>query len=119
VDLRIDPRDRTPAGEQLRRQLIDRIRSGALPPAAKLPTVRGLANQLGIAPGTVAKVYRDLEQDGLLETNGRNGTLVSTSSEDPVQRQAQEAAIAYADRVRSLGLGADEALDLVRAALQR
>jgi DNA-binding transcriptional regulator YhcF (GntR family) len=118
VDLRIDPRDRTPAGEQVRRQLVDRIRSGALPPAAKLPTVRGLANQLGIAPGTVAKVYRDLEQDGLLETNGRNGTVVA-SSEDPVQRQAQDAATAFADRARALGLHADEALALVRAALER
>ena len=117
MDIRIDPRDRTPAGEQLRRQLVERIRSGALPPTAKLPTVRGLANLLGIAPGTVAKVYRDLEQDGLVETNGRNGTLVS-SSEDPVKRQAQEAATAYVDRARSLGLSAAESLALVRDALE-
>jgi DNA-binding transcriptional regulator YhcF (GntR family) len=116
VDVRIDPRDRTPAGEQLRRQLLDRIRSGALPPSAKLPTVRGLANQLGIATGTVAKVYRDLEQEGVIETNGRFGTIVASSA-DPVLRQAEQAAQAYADRVRALGLGAEEAVALLRTAL--
>jgi DNA-binding transcriptional regulator YhcF (GntR family) len=116
VDVHIDPRDRTPAGEQLRRQLLDRIRSGALPPSAKLPTVRGLANQLGIATGTVAKVYRDLEQEGVIETSGRNGTVVA-SSVDPVLRQAEQAAATYAERVRALGLTTDEAVALLRTAL--
>ena len=117
MDIKIDLADRTPASEQLRRQLLQRIKSGALPAHAKLPTVRGLAAQLGIAPGTVAKVYRDLEQDGLLETNTRNGTTVAGSA-DPIAHQGQLAAAAFAERIRSLGLGTEEALNLARAALE-
>jgi DNA-binding transcriptional regulator YhcF (GntR family) len=117
MDIKIDLADRTPAGEQLRRQLLQRIKSGALPASSKLPTVRGLAAQLGIAPGTVAKVYRDLEHDGLIETNTRNGTTVVGAS-DPISHQGQLAAAAFAERARALGLGTEEALSLVRAALE-
>ncbi|WP_210480050.1 GntR family transcriptional regulator [Naasia sp. SYSU D00948] len=117
MDIKIDLADRTPAGEQLRRQLLQRIKSGALPAQAKLPTVRGLAAQLGISPGTVAKVYRDLEHDGLVETNTRNGTTVVGSS-DPISHQGQLAAAAFAERARALGLGTEEALALARTALE-
>lgn len=117
MDLQIDPADRTPPSEQLRLQLLDRIRSGALPTSARLPTVRALAGQLGVAAGTVARAYRELEREGIVETHGRNGTVVAASA-DPVLRQAELAAAAFADRIRALGLGADEAVALVRTALR-
>ena len=117
MDFALDPTDRAPASDQLRRQLLERIRSGALPASSKLPTVRGLAEDLGVAPGTVARVYRELEQEGVLETRGRHGTVVAASA-DPVLHQAELAAATFADRIRSLGIDADEAVALVRAALR-
>ncbi|BDZ45442.1 GntR family transcriptional regulator [Naasia aerilata] len=116
MDITLGPADGAPASDRLRRRILEQIRSGELPPTAKLPPVRALAERLGVAPGTVARVYRELEQEGVLETRGRNGTVVA-GSEDPVARQAEEAAAAFADRARALGLGTDEALRLVRTAM--
>lgn len=116
MEITLGPASGGPASDRLRRRLLDLIRSGELAPTAKLPPVRALAESLGIAPGTVARVYRELEQEGVLETRGRNGTVVAGST-DPVAQQAEAAAAAFAARARTLGLGTDEALRLVRAAL--
>lgn len=112
----IDTETSTPPFEQLRVQVIDAVRDGTLVPGDKLPTVRTLAADLGIAANTVARAYRELERDDIIETRGRNGTFVSTVG-DPTHQQAQLAAVAYADRVKSLGISPDDALSIVRAAL--
>jgi len=113
----IDPRSSTPPFEQLRVQLIDGVRSGAIAPGAKLPTVRGLADELGLAANTVARAYRELEADEVIETRGRNGSFVSATG-DATQKQAQLAAAAYADRITALGVEPEDALAMVRAALE-
>lgn len=113
---RIDTTVATAPFEQLRVQVIDAVRDGSLVPGDKLPTVRNLATELGIAANTVARAYRELERDDVIETRGRNGTFVSAVG-DPTQKQAQLAAVAYADRVKSLGIAPLEALSMVRAAL--
>ena len=113
---RIDASSSTPPFEQVKTQVMERTRNGDLAPGDKLPTVRGLADELGLAATTVARAYRELEQDEVIETRGRKGSFVSAVG-DPVHKQAQLAAIAYADRVTSLGLDADEALSIVKAAL--
>ena len=113
---RIDTAVPTPPFEQLRVQVIDAVRDGSLVPGDKLPTVRNLAAELGIAANTVARAYRELERDDVIETRGRNGTFVSAVG-DPTQKQAQLAAVGYADRVKSLGISPDEALSIVKAAL--
>ncbi len=74
----IDSTDRTPPFEQIRRQLTDQIRSGAIPADTKLPSVRQLAGDLAVAPGTVARAYTELEAEGLVETS-RTGTRVGAS----------------------------------------
>lgn len=111
-----DPQSTTPASEQLRTQILAGVQSGRLAAGDKLPTVRGLAEHLGLAANTVAKAYRALEQDEVIETRGRNGSFVSASG-DSTHRQAQLAAAAYADRIRTLGVDPAEALALAAAAL--
>lgn len=73
----VDLDSATPAYEQIRAQIAALIALGALEPGTRLPTVRRLAADLGIAAGTVARAYRELEQPGLIETRRRNGTVVA------------------------------------------
>ena len=112
----IDPHSPTPPYEQLRVQFINEVQSGALAAGTRIPTVRKLAEDLGLAPNTVARAYRELEGDGFIETRGRNGSFVSAQG-DAAEKQAQEAARAYADRIQKLGIPSDRALAYVTAAL--
>ncbi len=112
----IDTRSATPPFEQLRVQLIEQVQSGELAAGTRLPTVRKLAEDLGLAPNTVARAYRELENDHFIETRGRNGSFVSAQG-DAAEKQAQEAARAYADRIRKLGIPRSQALTYVTGAL--
>ena len=105
-----------PTAERIRRAVVDAVRAGEIGAAARLPTVRGLAGELGIAPGTVAKAYRLLEQDGIVETSVRLGTRVAGTT-DAARRSVEEAAAALAARAVAVGLTDDEANDLLRVAL--
>ena len=102
-----------PPYAQVRQQIRDQVRAGELAPGTKLPTVRRLAADLGLATNTVARAYRELEALGIIETRGRAGSVVTG---DGVDRAAREAAHDFADRVKSLGLGEADALELVRRA---
>ncbi|WP_353808338.1 GntR family transcriptional regulator [Agromyces sp. SYSU T00194] len=113
----VDPDASTPPFEQIRMQVRDAVRAGDLAAGTKLPTVRALAADLGLAVNTVAKAYRALETDAVIETRGRNGTFVSATG-DPTAQQAQLAASAFADRMAQLGVGEGAALDYARAALR-
>lgn len=115
LKIRID--DGAPPYEQVRAQISEQARSGALPVGYRLPTVRGLAETLGLAVNTVAKAYRALEADGVIETRGRNGTLIAAAGA-AAERELASAAQGYAARARRLGLGEEEALAAVRDALR-
>lgn len=114
--LSIDPASATPPYEQVRAQLAAMIGDGRLPAGTRLPPVRTLATDLGLAANTVARAYQELEQAGLLVTRGRHGTFVGATG-DEVTRQLQRLATEYAERSRQLGVPPAAALDLVRAAL--
>jgi DNA-binding transcriptional regulator YhcF (GntR family) len=116
LGLQVDPRSSVPPFEQLRTGIRDAVAAGSLAAGARLPTVRALAGELGLAANTVARAYRELETDGLIETRGRLGSFVSATG-SPAEREAQLAARAYADRTASLGIPAADALALVAAAL--
>jgi DNA-binding transcriptional regulator YhcF (GntR family) len=117
VKVTIDPRSPVAPYEQLRAQIAGQARAGTLPVGHRLPTVRALAGELGLAPNTVAKAYRVLEADGVVETRGRNGTFVAAAG-DAAAREAAAAAQAYAQRVHRLGLDRAAALAAVEDALR-
>lgn len=108
----VDPADSRPPFEQLRIQIASRASSGALPPGSRLPTVRALAGQLGLAVNTVARTYKELEADGVVVTEGRRGTFV-TGTAAGRSTDASHAASAYVATARRLGLGLEEATRLV------
>ena len=104
--------------DQLHAQVIEQITSGELIAGTKMPTVRALATELGVAPYTVARLYRALEADGFVETRGRNGTVVS-AREGTSAELLQLAASEYAARARHLGIEADAALEYVKTAVHQ
>jgi GntR family transcriptional regulator len=75
----IDPRDQTPIYAQLDRGLRAAIATGRLQPGDQLPTVRQLAVELSVNANTVARVYGDLERDGVLETRRGVGSFVAAT----------------------------------------
>ncbi|OBH15900.1 GntR family transcriptional regulator [Mycolicibacter terrae] len=109
-----DMRPDAPLFEQVRTRMIAAVRDGVLPPGTRLPTVRDLAGQLGLAVNTVARAYRELEAAGIVETRGRLGTFVASS--DPVDAAMTEAAGAFVAAARAVGLGKADALRYLDAA---
>ncbi|WP_068613276.1 GntR family transcriptional regulator [Paenibacillus tuaregi] len=69
----------TPLYEQLRNQIVIGIATGELAPHEKLPTVRQLANELGINTMTVNKAYSMLKQEGYIVIDRRHGAKVNAS----------------------------------------
>ena len=112
----LDPDAAAPPYEQVREQIRAQVLEGDLRPGTKLPTVRRLAGDLGLAVNTVARAYRELEALGAIETRGRAGSVVTGGG---VDRAAREAAHEYVARLRALGVEQDEALSLVRTAFDR
>ncbi|MFD9948981.1 GntR family transcriptional regulator [Nonomuraea sp. NPDC059023] len=112
----IDATSPVPPFEQLRVQLARQIQDRTLAVGARLPTIRHLAADLGLAVNTVGRAYRELEEAGLIETRGRAGSFVSAAGEDGRER-ARQAAADYAAVIAGVGLDAGEALRIVQAAL--
>lgn len=112
--LKIDVQPDKPLFEQVRIRMIDAVRDGGLPAGTRLPTVRELAGQLGLAVNTVARAYRELEAAGIVETRGRFGSFVASS--DPVDAAMTVAAGAFVDAARAVGLGKADALRYLDAA---
>ncbi|MFC9919794.1 GntR family transcriptional regulator [Agromyces binzhouensis] len=75
----IDLSGASPPSDQIAGQLRAQIMTGRLAPGERLPTVRQLARDLGVATGTVAKAYRLLETEGLVHARARAGTIINAS----------------------------------------
>lgn len=116
MDIRLDPASTTPPFAQVRVQIIAMIESGELPTGTRLPPVRTLATDLGLAANTVARVYKELEEARFVETRGRAGTFVSAGT-DATKERAARAAAEFARSMKALGITPSDALDLARAAL--
>jgi GntR family transcriptional regulator len=117
----VDPDSPTPPYEQIRAQVATMIAAGTLPPGEQLPPIRQLAADLGLAANTVARAYRELENDGLVVSRVRHGTTVADGGpalpRSEIRRRLAEAATAYATTVRQLGVQPEQAEAAARAAL--
>ncbi|MCK6056644.1 GntR family transcriptional regulator [Micrococcus luteus] len=79
----IDLRSPVPPFEQIRAQIADLVAAGELPADTRLPSVRALAGDLGIAPNTVVRAYRELEAAGVVHTARGKGTVVADAPPAP------------------------------------
>lgn len=102
--LAIDDSSDIPIYLQLRNQIVLGISDGRLAPGEQLPTVRGLAEEIGVNAMTVNRAYQVLKQDGYIVTDRRNGARVCTQfagneglsveAEETLRRIISEAKIA-------------------------
>jgi GntR family transcriptional regulator len=106
-----------PLFEQLRLNIIKRADDGTLAPGTRLPAVRSLATDLGVAPHTVARAYKELEAAGVVATRGRNGTVVC--ARDEAWGSLTEAAGEFAAAAKAQGASFAEAVQLLAAAYDR
>lgn len=113
--------DPTPPYEQLRRQLVDLIEGGQLEDGDRLPPLRQLAGDLGLAVGTVARTYRELEAVGLVRSRRGAGTRVTSAVPGLTTRQRQarlaDLAAAYVTRARAVGATDEEIQEAVPQSL--
>lgn len=119
--LRVDPISAVPPYEQIRAQVTTMIATRVLPDGARLPSIRQLAKDLGLAGGTVARAYRELEAAGSIVTRGRHGTFVTTGAPRTNGHEngamLEEAARNFALQVRQLGIPPEKALATAEQAL--
>jgi len=120
----VDPHGGAPLYQQLAEQIKRAIAVGALAPGERLPTVKGLALELKLNPNTVARVYRDLERDGVIATAPGRGSFVSQNG---VLQNARRVAVDVATRAaddavreaRSLGITHEEIRSIADASIAR
>jgi GntR family transcriptional regulator len=119
--LKPNPSSGVPIYLQLMEQVKHAIETGAVRPGEQLPGIRPLAEELVINPNTVAKAYRELEHEGVIELRQGAGAFVSDSAptrRDADRLRAAQAAVAAAiDKLRSRGVTDDEIRRLVEAEL--
>jgi DNA-binding transcriptional regulator YhcF (GntR family) len=99
---------------QVHDQIVRLIISGALRAGSRLPPIRQLSRDLGLAAGTIARVYRELETAGWVTTARARGTVVAepTAHPDPAM-VLRAAATEFAALARDLGADADTAAKAV------
>lgn len=113
VILEVDTTSAVPPYEQIRVQIVELAAVGELREGTRLPPIRQLASDLGLAPGTVARAYRELEGEGVVVSRVRHGTTIARRAK-PSAKQARDglaaAARAYAVAIRALGIGREDAI---------
>lgn len=114
----VDADSPVPPYEQIRAQVALMVATGSLPVGTRLPSIRQLAGDLGLAPGTVARAFRELEATHVVTTKVGRGTTVAgydrAASQQTQQRRLLDAARDYVAVAQRLGVGRDQ----IRSALE-
>jgi len=116
-----NPSSGVPIYVQLKEQIRHAIETGALSAGDQLPGIRGMAETLVVNPNTVIKVYRELEQEGVLEIRHGLGAFIAlrrrSKSRTEGFRDGQRLAREFVDRLKEQGLDEGEIRRLVEAEL--
>ena len=121
--LSVDLSSALPPFEQIRAQIAQQAAAGLLPPGTRLPSIRQLSRDLSLAPGTVARAYRELEVTGIISARGRHGSFIATgarsapAAERERASELRAAAAEYARRAGQLGAEPAEAVLVLRQLL--
>ncbi len=118
MEFRIDPSSRLPIYRQLRNQLREAVARGALQPEERLPSVRELSRTLVVNPNTIARVYTELEREGVLNTRQGLGVFVARPRAELTRKVRKERLLqlldAFLTEAVHLGFAAEEVLACVQ-----
>lgn len=103
----------TPIYQQIRNEIVRGIAAGSLVPGQQLPTIRSLAETLGVNMMTVNKAYALLKQEGYLKADRRSGTVVAGRT-GPLTGDLRSALELAAAQARASGVPLQEVLDVCR-----
>jgi GntR family transcriptional regulator len=121
--LTVDPRSGVPIYLQIVEQIKRSVALGVLQGGEQLPTVKQLALDLTVNPNTVARAYRDLEREQVIETAAGRGSFVRDNGPAESPKVAAEIGADALDvalrEAKSVGLGRDEVRALFESALAR
>ena len=98
--------------EQIRSQIEKFIKNGILKPDDKLPSVRTLAEDLGINPNTVMKAYQELERNGYIYTLNKKGVFVAKDPE-VMKRHNRKDAVYMITTLKEEGFSREELLEVM------
>lgn len=120
----VDPHTGVPIYLQLIEQVKRSVALGVLTSGERLPTVKQLATELTINPNTVARAYRELEREGVIETSvGRGSFVRGTHAVDMAAQALHSVAASSLDatvrEAKSMGLRRDSVHELFDQALER
>lgn len=117
MEFRIDPASRLPIYRQLGNQIREAVARGRLRPGEQLPSVRDLSRTLVVNPNTVARVYTELEREGVLHTRQGLGVFVAEPKAELTKRARKERLEELLDRLLTeavyLGFSAEEVVAAV------
>ena len=123
MEFRIDPASRLPIYRQLGNQIREAIARGKLKPGEKLPSVRQMSRMVVVNPNTVARVYNELEREGVLNTRAGLGAFVAAPRGELTRKARKQRVVEKLDpfliEAIHLGFSSDEVLDLVRERIER
>jgi GntR family transcriptional regulator len=119
----IDAASRSPIYRQLAQQIREAVARGRLAPESRLPSVRDLSRQLVINPNTVARVYTELEREGVLNTRPGLGVFVAQPRNDLTKKARKDRLTTLVDQLLTeavhLGFSAEESLALVSERMEK
>lgn len=119
---RIDPSNGLAIYDQIGRQLKFAIANGAVPVGNLIPSVRELAGQIAVNPNTVARAYRELQQEGILEPLRGEGLRVAATAREVCRHDRQTLLKSHVQKAitecRTGGLAVDEIRSLVEEVLR-
>jgi len=116
----IDNRSRVPIHQQLQAQIVRYVSLGLLLPDQQLPSVRAMAQQLGINPNTVQKAYAALEMNGVLYTVAGRGAFISPEEElSQFKKLAADRFAAAVQAAADAGLTRQELEQIVEEQMER
>lgn len=117
TSISVDALDPTPPFEQIRKQLARMIDAEELSVGQRLPTVRQLAADLQVAPGTVSRAFKELEATGYIETRRSAGTRVRARQQLSPRDDLMALARHYVGSATHLGATDAEITDAVATVL--
>ncbi len=123
MEFQCDPTSRLPIYRQLMDQIRQAVARGRLRPGTRLPSVRVMSRELVVNPNTIARVYTELEREGILNTRQGLGVFVAERQADLSASARRERLSAALDRFLTeavhLGYSADDVITAVTKRIQK